>query len=201
MKNVGFIIPILIMTVISACSNDESNLGERINKSMMKNQKVKRKGDFVFDKKTINNDLNPSKLTDKGIELKNTIKQIKAKNIKPKVEQFINKEKSNKLITDKTILVNDPAEIPMKWSYVYSNDQKWMSLYEETSDAFLTGWYNEFKTNLGTKISREELLFAYRRRMEKIFFETPSFIEFCLTELSSSEKFKRFIDSHETNVY
>jgi hypothetical protein len=201
MKNLEFIIPILIIAVISACSNDESNLGERINKTKIKNQKVKLKGDFVSNKKTINSDLNQSKLTDKGIELKNTTKQIKAKNIKPKVEKLINLEKSNKLITDKPILVNDPVEIPMKWSNVYSNDQKWMRLYEETSDAFLSGWYNEFKTNPGTQISREELLFAYRRRMEKIFFETPSFIEFCLTELSSSEKFKRFIDSHEANVY
>jgi hypothetical protein len=90
--------------------------------------------------------------------------------------------------------------VPEKWSNAYSNDPKWMGLYEETSNAFLTGWSNEFQRNPTARISKDELLFAYRRRMEKIFYETPSFIEFSVNELRNSDRFKSFVTDFQPNI-
>jgi hypothetical protein len=90
--------------------------------------------------------------------------------------------------------------IPKKWLESYSLDLKWMNLYEETSRAFLKGWSVEFSKNPSTNISKEEIIFAYRCRLEKIFFEIPSFIEFCCYQLKNSNEFNSFVLNFQNNL-
>jgi hypothetical protein len=87
-----------------------------------------------------------------------------------------------------------------KWKNTYSQDKKWMELYESSRTYFLNGWNSEFERNPDASISKEELLLAYRKRMENIFYETPSFIEFCVQEMKVSVEFELFCQKWKENV-
>lgn len=188
---------------ISACTNQDSK----------SNKKTKLQGDFVFKNKTIledsSTDVKSGELKDKSGELREESEKLIEKSGKLKVDRGnLENRKGDKLLAKnkveavkpKQLTLNDPVKVPEKWSNAYSNDPKWMGLYEETSNAFLTGWSNEFQRNPTARISKDELLFAYRRRMEKIFYETPTFIEFCCYQLSNSNEFKSFMLDYNWNV-
>ena len=122
-------------------------------------------------------------------------KKSKSLNTKPKNTDSI----SPKTITN--ISTNEKKEIyPIKWKNTYSKDKKWMELYDSSCSFFLNGWKNEFEINSSAQISKEELLLAYRKRMENIFYETPSFIEFCVQELEESPKFLAFCEQWKQNI-
>ena len=204
MKNLELLMLFGFILFISACTNQDSKA----------NKKTKLEGDFVFKNKTIqkdsSNDLKSREVKDKSREVRDYSEKLRDKSGKLKVdrgnleyrkgENLIVKNKGEKLKPKNQLLVNDPVKVPEKWSNAYSNDPKWMELYEETSNAFLTGWSNEFQRNPSARISKDELLFAYRRRMEKIFYETPSFIEFSVNELRNSDRFKNFITDFQSNI-
>ncbi len=95
--------------------------------------------------------------------------------------------------------VKKPA-IPTKWKNTYSQDKKWLDLYESSRTYFLNGWNSEFERNPDASISRDELLLAYRKRMENIFYETPTFIEFCVQEMKVSAEFELFCQKWKENV-
>ena len=188
---------------ISACTNQDSK----------SNKKTKLQGDFVFKYKTIledsSTDVKSGELKDKSGELREESEKLIEKSGKLKVDRGnLEYRKGDKLLAKnkveavkpKQLTLNDPVKVPEKWSNAYSNDPKWMGLYEETSNAFLTGWSNEFQRNPSARISKDELLFAYRRRMEKIFYETPSFIEFSVNELRNSDRFKSFVTDFQPNI-
>jgi hypothetical protein len=192
MKNLK-LLPIFCLSLsILSCNNIQT-------KDKRSNKKTQLKGDFVVKQKTIKND---STKIQASSELKNGAEKIKPK---VKIHQRkliteINETTEKKEKAPLTIFKQEPHKIPEKWSEAYSNDPEWVALYDETSDAFIRGWANEFVANPNVQISRDELIFAYRRRMEKIFFETPSFIEFCVSELDKSEKFKTFLVDFDSNV-
>ena len=204
MKNLELLMLFGFILFISACTNQDSK----------SNKKTKLEGDFVFKNKTIqkdsSNDVKSSEVRDDSEKLIDRSEELRDKSGKLKVdrgnleyrkgENLIVKNKGEKLKPKNQLLVNDPVKVPEKWSNAYSNDPKWMELYEETSNAFLTGWSNEFQRNPSARISKDELLFAYRRRMEKIFYETPSFIEFSVNELRNSDRFKSFITDFQPNI-
>ncbi len=192
MKNLKLFSLFFLCLSILSCNNSR-------NKEKGHNTKTKLQGDFEFTKKTIKNNSINDRLTS---DLKNdagntrgTVKIREKKKLSKSNELAENKEKA-----PVNIFKQEPIKIPKKWSEAYSKDPKWIALYDETSDAFIRGWANEFLANPSAQISREELLFAYRKRMEKIFFETPSFIEFCASELDKSEKFKSFLLDFQSNV-
>ncbi len=204
MKNLEFLMLFVFILFISACTNQNGK----------SNKKTKLQGDFVFENKTIRKDsssnLKSRELKDKSGELIDESEKLIVKSGKLKVDRGnLDYRKGDKLITKNKVeaqkpknqlTLNDPVKVPEKWSNAYSKDPKWMELYEETSNAFLTGWSNEFQRNPTARISKDELLFAYRRRMEKIFYETPSFIEFSVNELRNSDRFKSFITDFASNV-
>jgi hypothetical protein len=192
MKNLKLFSVFCLCIFILSCNNSQT-------KDKRTNKKTQLKGDFVVKQKTIKNNSKNDRPTS---DLKNDVEKTSAT---LKIHKKKELSKSNELAEKKEkATVNnfkqEPFKIPKKWSEAYSKDPKWTALYDETSDAFLTGWANEFITNPNAQISREELLFAYRKRMEKIFFETPSFIEFCATELDKSDKFKSFLLDFQSNV-
>jgi hypothetical protein len=203
MKNLELIMLFGFILFISACTNQDSK----------SNKKTKLQGDFVFKNKTIledsSTDVKSGELKDKSGELREESEKLIEKSGKLKVDRGnLENRKGDKLLAKnkveavkpKQLTLNDPVKVPEKWSNAYSNDPKWMGLYEETSNAFLTGWSNEFQRNPTARISKDELLFAYRRRMEKIFYETPTFIEFCCYQLSNSNEFKSFMLDYNWNV-
>jgi hypothetical protein len=204
MKNLELLMLFGFTLFISACTNQYSK----------SNKKTKLQGDFVFKNKTIlkdsSNDVKSRELKDKSGELREESEKLIDKSIKLKVdrgnleyrkgEKLIAKNKVEAVKSKNQLTLNDPVKVPEKWSNAYSNDPKWMGLFDETSNAFLTGWSNEFQRNPTARISKDELLFAYRRRMEKIFYETPSFIEFSVNELRNSDRFKSFITDFQSNI-
>jgi hypothetical protein len=190
MKN---LIPFSLLLFLSACSTNKSD-----NKSTQENKK----GNFVFENSTTKNDslndVKSSKIKMEHSELKDETKMSgnKSKNIKDNIKlkkKSFSDAKNDEPVKKSTVQKQEPVQIPKEWVNAYSSDPKWLELYNETSDAFLNGWTNEFLKNPDARISKDELLYAYRRRMEKIFYETPSFIEFSCSELSKSEKFREFI--------
>jgi hypothetical protein len=203
MKNLELSMLFGFILFISACTNQDSK----------SNKKTKLQGDFVFKNKTIledsSTDVKSGELKDKSGELREESEKLIEKSGKLKVDRGnLEYRKGDKLLAKnkveavkpKQLTLNDPVKVPEKWSNAYSNDPKWMGLYEETSNAFLTGWSNEFQRNPTARISKDELLFAYRRRMEKIFYETPSFIEFSVNELRNSDRFKSFVTDFQPNI-
>lgn len=100
----------------------------------------------------------------------------------------------------KTTQTEKKEVIPARWKYVYSKDKKWMDLYESSRTYFLNGWNTEFERNSDAQISKDELLLAYRKRMENIFYETPSFIEFCVQEMKVSTEFEDFCQKWNEQV-
>lgn len=205
MKILELLLIFCFILIISGCTDQ-------------KNNDTKLKGDFVFENKTIksdsSNDLSTSEVKDKNGELSVKSEELKMKSGELRVkseglkdkgdlrksDKLIVKNKSEALKSKNQPIVNEPVKLPEKWSNAYANDPKWMELFQETSNSFLTGWANEFQRNPEARISKEELLFAYRRRMEKIFYETPSFIEFSVNELKNSEQFKNLITDFPTII-
>jgi hypothetical protein len=182
------------MTIISACTTNKSELDTK--KKEVKRDELKVESGEL----KVKND----EVTDKNNELKTKNEIYKAQSGGLKSDSKLKKkpvsvEKPN-IPKSGISTKQESIKIPEKWTNSYSSDQKWLALYEETSEAFLTGWTNEFIKNPNASISREELLFAYRRRMEKIFYETPSFIEFCFNELGNSKKLNEFIIKFKSNV-
>ena len=103
-------------------------------------------------------------------------------------EKAIKVEKSPEIINTK----DKKFKIPSKWENAFSTNAEWMALYTDSKTAFLTGWTNEFNSNPNSKISVSELLYAYRRRMEKAFFQSPEFMEFCIQRLAEDNDFQNF---------
>ena len=118
----------------------------------------------------------------------------------PVVSTISNSIAKKQASTKKQAVEEKKVVIPTKWKNTYSQDKKWMELYESSRTFFLNGWESEFEGNPDASISRDELLLAYRKRMENIFYETPSFIEFCVQEMKISAEFELFCQRWKENV-
>ncbi len=118
----------------------------------------------------------------------------------PVVSTVSNSTTKKQASTNNQVVADKKVVIPTKWKNTYSQDKKWMELYESSRTFFLNGWESEFDSNPDASISKDELLLAYRKRMENIFYETPSFIEFCVQELKVSAEFELFCQKWNENV-
>jgi hypothetical protein len=185
----------IFMLFYSCASNDKKSKRQFILNNKFETKKGKKnienyveKSDRISEMQFPETEINSEKLK-KG----NSLKILN--NMDSNLSLLSNENRNNKIDT-----LNEVDKIQKKWSEAYSNNSKWLDLYERTSDAFLAGWSNEFQNNPGSRITKEELLFAYRSRMEKFFFETPSFIEFSASKLKLSEKLKIFISEFQANI-
>jgi len=120
--------------------------------------------------------------------------------IQKKPQQTVKPKKVAEKKIELTATPPAELEIPTKWKSAYSNSPKWMSLYSSSQNSFLKGWQNEFELKPSIRISKDELLQAYRSRMETVFYETPSFIEFCVQEMKVSTEFELFCETWKKNV-
>jgi hypothetical protein len=72
-------------------------------------------------------------------------------------------------------------------------DSTWLELYKTSEESFIKGWENEFKKNPNvlSTINKAFLVQLFCRKMEKIFFNSPSFIQFSTDRFKSSDAFFR----------
>ena len=173
-----------------SCTNSSKNEKETSVKNSEKAEKTK----ISSETKSLDNQIERENAQ---LDTANNFAPIKSKSlkIKPKNTDSI----STKTITD--LSSNEKKEIiPIKWKNTYSKDKKWMELYDSSRKFFLNGWKNEFIEHPTTQLTKEELLHAYRKRMENIFYETPSFIEFCVQKLEESPEFLAFCEQWNKNI-
>ncbi|MBM3430168.1 MAG: hypothetical protein FJX99_04195 [Bacteroidetes bacterium] len=90
-------------------------------------------------------------------------------------------------------LNNEYQQKKEKWNAFYSEDSTWLELYKTSEESFIKGWENEFKKNPSvlSTINKPFLVQLFCRRMEKIFFNSPSFIQFSTDRFKNSDAFSR----------
>ena len=141
-------------------------------------------------------------LTDTIPPINNTDTAKITNEIPPKKIRKINQGvKTAKKNLNDTIVKSIPDnKIPAVWEKTFSSDKKWMELYSLSKTSFITGWKNEFDSNPNATISEYELLYAYRSRMEKAFYQTPEFIEFGVQHLASDSDFISFKKEYHSHI-
>jgi hypothetical protein len=115
-----------------------------------------------------------------------------------KINQGVKTAKKN--LNDTIVKSISDNKIPEVWEKTFSSNKKWMELYSLSKTSFITGWKNEFDSNPNAAISEFELLYAYRSRMEKAFYQTPEFIEFGVQHLSSDSDFLSFKKEYHSHI-
>ena len=115
-----------------------------------------------------------------------------------KINQGVKTAKKN--LNDTIVKSISDNKIPAVWEKTFSSDKKWMELYSLSKTSFITGWKNEFDSNPNASISEFELLYAYRSRMEKAFYQTPEFIEFGVQHLASDSDFLSFKKEYHSHI-
>jgi len=125
------------------------------------------------------------------------IDEIPPKKIR-KINQGIKTAKNN--LNDTIVKSIPDNKIPAVCEKTFSSDKKWMELYSLSKTSFITGWKNEFDSNPNAVISEFELLYAYRSRMEKAFYQTPEFIEFGVQHLTSDSDFISFKKEYHSHI-
>ncbi len=156
------------------------------------------------------NETKPKKVEKQQIiPIKDTIPPIKktdtvkvTNEIPPKKIRKINRgvKTAKKNLNDTIVKSTSDNKIPEAWEKTFSSDKKWMELYSLSKTSFITGWKNEFDSNPNASISEFELLYAYRSRMEKAFYQTPEFIEFGVQHLASDSDFLSFKKEYHSHI-
>ena len=129
----------------------------------------------------------------------------KAKTIKnsPQDDRYlvVNLRDLNKeLAAKQDSAVVNRQQMPEKWVKQYDRDKKWQEMYATSVASFLKGWENEFTEHPASHIPKDELIFAYRKRMEKLFFDTPSFIEYSTKKFTESKELSEFLKKWAGNI-
>ena len=172
---------------------------EETNPNNPKKESLEVEKDKIDDKEVTNSE---EEQVEQALEEK-TIQSNKTNSVnskEPVVSTLSNSIAKKQASTKKQAVEEKKVVIPTKWKNTYSQDKKWMELYESSRTFFLNGWDSEFEGNPDASISKDELLLAYRKRMENIFYETPSFIEFCVQEMKVSAEFELFCQKWNENV-
>ena len=185
----GIVITLSLLAV--AC--EETNLNES------KKESLEVEKDKIEDKEVTNSEEEQAEqIFEEQTKQSNRTNSVNSK--EPVVSTVSNSIAKKQASTKKQAVEEKKVVIPTKWKNTYSQDKKWMELYESSRTFFLNGWESEFEGNPDASISRDELLLAYRKRMENIFYETPSFIEFCVQEMKISAEFELFCQKWKENV-
>ena len=183
MNNYSFSIFFILSLLLISCKETKQNEPE---KELLEVEK-----DKIEDKEvTDSEEEQPEQIIEE--QTKQTVNSVN-----PKIKTA---SKVSNSTTKEQAIEEKKEVIPTKWKNTYSQDKKWMGLYESSRTFFLNGWDSEFESNPDASISRDELLLAYRKRMENIFYETPSFIEFCVQEMKVSAEFELFCQKWKENV-
>ena len=172
---------------------------EETNPNESKKESLEVEKDKIEDKEVTNSEEEQAEqIFEEQTKQSNRTNSVNSK--EPVVSTVSNSIAKKQASTNNQVVEEKKVVIPTKWKNIYSQDKKWMELYESSRTFFLNGWESEFDSNPDASISRDELLLAYRKRMENIFYETPSFIEFCVQEMKISAEFELFCQKWSENV-
>ena len=172
---------------------------EETNPDESKKESLEVEKDKIEDKEVTNSEEEQAEqIFEEQTKQSNRTNSVNSK--EPVVSTVSNSIAKKQASTKKQAVEEKKVVIPTKWKNTYSQDKKWMELYESSRTFFLNGWESEFDSNPDASISKDELLLAYRKRMENIFYETPSFIEFCVQEMKISAEFELFCQKWKENV-
>jgi hypothetical protein len=172
---------------------------EETNPNESKKESLEVEKDKIEDKEVTNSEEEQAEqIFEEQTKQSNRTNSVNSK--EPVVSTVSNSIAKKQASTKKQAVEEKKVVIPTKWKNTYSQDKKWMELYESSRTFFLNGWESEFDSNPDASISKDELLLAYRKRMENIFYETPSFIEFCVQEMKISAEFELFCQKWKENV-
>ena len=172
---------------------------EETNPNESKKESLEVEKDKIEDKEVTNSEEEQAEqIFEEQTKQSNRTNSVNSK--EPVVSTVSNSIAKKQASTKKQAVEEKKVVIPTKWKNTYSQDKKWMELYESSRTFFLNGWESEFDSNPDASISKDELLLAYRKRMENIFYETPSFIEFCVQEMKVSAEFELFCQKWNENV-
>jgi len=172
---------------------------EETNPNESKKESLEVEKDKIEDKEVTNSEEEQAEqIFEEQTKQSNRTNSVNSK--EPVVSTVSNSIAKKQASTKKQAVEEKKEVIPTKWKNTYLQDKKWMELYESSRTFFLNGWESEFDSNPDASISKDELLLAYRKRMENIFYETPSFIEFCVQEIKISAEFELFCQRWKENV-
>ena len=151
-------------------------------------------------KKVVNQQIIP--VTDTISPIKNTDTTKITNEIPPKKIRKINHEvkTAKKNLNDTIVKSISDNKIPDVWEKTFSSNKKCMELYSLSKTSFITGWRNEFDAKPSSKINQDELVYAYRKRMENAFNKSPEFIEFSVQRFSKDPDFISFIKTSPDQV-
>ena len=156
---------------------------------------------IVEKKKQNDTEIKPvaSEIPIDSIKLVNEDKpKIEAKKIRPEKKIERKEEKKIKSVEQEIPLYEN--KLPEEWEKTFSSDKKWMELYDLSKESFIKGWKNEFDAKPSSKINQDELVYAYRKRMENAFNKSPEFIEFSVQRFSKDPDFISFIKTSPDQV-
>ncbi|MBM3160743.1 MAG: hypothetical protein FJZ66_05340 [Bacteroidetes bacterium] len=102
-----------------------------------------------------------------------------------------NKESIKENEIKKQEVKNEYEQKKRKWNKLYSEDSTWLDLYNTSEASFIKGWENEFikSPNIINTINKPFLVQLFYRKMEKIFYNSPSFIQFSVDKFAESATF------------
>ena len=107
---------------------------------------------------------------------------------------IITKKPRKEIANKNRELINEYQQKKEKWNAFYSEDSTWLDLYKTTESSFIKGCEHEFikNPNLINTINKPFLVNLFSRKMEKLFYNSPSFIQFSTDRFKTSEAFARF---------
>jgi hypothetical protein len=90
-------------------------------------------------------------------------------------------------VTPKEAYKKESFNIPTEWNDVYSDNPEWLKLYQYAQDAFLKGSDKAFSSNSTLRPSKSQVVQRFERKLEPLFYNTPSFIAFSVERFKNSE--------------
>ena len=133
------------------------------------------------------------------LNTKEPIKEHLTRNPIPKEEPLtLNAEKRPQNTITKTYEYTNPSL--SEWEEHFEKDPKWMALYQESVDHYLTGVANNLDQQTDLHIARSILVFVYGKKMNETFLLSPEFVEFAKNKFEHSTELSTFIQTHPTRI-
>lgn len=179
----------VLAILFSACQESDNSLSDKSPNNKSSTVKSQSRQDKIQDNK-----FEKDSITNFSQIKKPNLSKVKKNNSLESRPKSTTSKKSTKDNAGKTQDVsNEYQHKKEKWNAFYSKDSTWLELYKTSEESFLKGWENEFKKNPNvlSTINKSFLVQLFCRRMEKIFFNSPSFIQFSTDRFKSSDAFSR----------
>ncbi|MFM7473152.1 MAG: hypothetical protein ACKO00_04485 [Crocinitomicaceae bacterium] len=179
----------VLAILISACQESDNSLSDKSTNNKSSTVKSQSRQDKIQENK-----FEKDSVTNLSQHKKTNLSKVKKNNSLESRPNSTTSKKSTKDNASKTRDVkNEYQQKKEKWNAFYSKDSTWLELYKTSEESFIKGWENEFikNPNVLSTINKPFLVQLFCRRMEKIFFNSPSFIQFSTDRFKSSDAFSR----------